>query len=294
MKQIIEILNENNLYVGSKDNIISYKKDAFLSNYKLNRSSKNVFPKHLERNNNGYLVLDNEPFILTNKRETGNSNTIWILLSNGARVLLKEIPRIERENELLFKELCKELDVPCANSDIVTLDGKIYFASLSFLAPKEFLEDYYELRKKAIINVVDLIDNAKEINQDYFLRKVLTCDILSENIDRFPNNLKVIRNKKQRRISPLFDNGLLRDGKAKVTTPYINGSFDNDDILEFLMQDEYYRVWAFNKIISKQMPNFKKRIFEEKKIYIDDKNYEYFKESLENGKTLVLDAYKNS
>lgn len=294
MNKIIEILNENNLYVGSKDNIISYKKDAFLSNYKLNRSPKNIFPKHIKRNDSGYLVLDKEPFILTNKRELGNSNTIWILLSNGARVLLKEIPRTERENELLFKELCKELDVPCANSDIITLDGKIYFASLSFLGPKEYLEDYYGLERKAIIDTPTLINNAKEINQDSFIRKALTCDILSENIDRFPNNLRVIRNKKQRRICPLFDNGLLRDGKARVTTPYINGSFDNDDILEFLMEDEQYRLWTFNKIISKQIPNFKKKIYDEKKIYIDDKNYEYFKESLENGKILVLDAFKNS
>ena len=294
MKEIIEILSENNLYVGSKDNIISYKKDAFLANYKLNRSPKNIFPKHIKRYDSGYLVLDNEPFILTNKREPGNSNTIWILLSNGARVLLKEIPRIERENELLFKELCKELDVPCANSDIVTLDGKIYFASLSFLGINEHLEDYYKLDRKAIVDTVDLITDAKEINQDAFIRKALTCDILSENIDRLPNNLRVIRNKKQRRICPLFDNGLLREGKAKITTPWINGSYDNDDIIEFLMQDEHYRTWAFNKIISKQMPNYKKKILEEKKIYIDDKNYKYFEESLENGKVLVLNAYKNS
>lgn len=294
MKRIIQILKDNNLLGSFYGDFGVYKMDEFIKQYKINKGSKNKFPSNIKRDFDGAFDLNDQPFIISDKDEPGNSFTKWIILSNGARVLLKEINQTEMENELLFKELCKELNIPCANVDIVTFEGVNLLASPSFLALNETLIDYYKLEDKAIMDIDDMINKGKKIGQDIFIRKVITCDILAENIDRFPNNFRVIQSPTKKRICPLFDNGLLREGKARTSLPYVNDSYDNDDILEYLMQDVEFKKWTYDKIITKTYPNFKEKLYQEKGIYIDKDNYEYFKESIENGKMLVLNAFKNS
>ena len=55
-------------------------------------------------------------------------------INDTLRVVVKEENEDEMENELLFQELCKILNIPCANYDIGLLNSNKYLISNSFLA----------------------------------------------------------------------------------------------------------------------------------------------------------------
>ena len=61
MDTIIKILKENQLYDNNIKEVYINKKQEFLNNYKINKSSKNKIPNTIKRNNDGFLILDTEP-----------------------------------------------------------------------------------------------------------------------------------------------------------------------------------------------------------------------------------------
>lgn len=297
MRYIRKVLDENKML---ENNFLqSNKMQEFKKTYKLNVSNKNCFPKNIKRNKDGYIILDDIPFIMTKEEnKDGHNNTYWLILENGSRILLKEVLYTEIMSELLFKELAKKLDVQSANYDVGILNNKIYLISPSFLRIGEKLVDYYNLSfNNYEVDVKELTDKAKKIKQDLFIRKMLTIDMLSENEDRFPNNFRTIQSKKNIRICPLYDNGILEINNMKLFFkhyPSINGSIKDDDILNYLMQDDEYKKWCFKKIISRQMPNFRNQIYNDKGVYIDDNVYDSFNKTVNDGKALILDNFKNS
>ena len=299
-----KILIENGLYEEIsplKGEYVPYESnnlEVFLKEYHLNRGKKNRLPKNVERNKYGYINLDNEPHIKANYTEVGHCDKYWFILKNGSRIMIKKEDYDLIQNEVLFKYLCKDLDIPCAFADIATYKNDTYFLTTSFLRLNEELVDYYNLMENKYISDIDikkLLEKASELKQDSFIKKMLTVDILTGNIDRFPKNFRVIKNGGKYRIAPLFDNScLFEEGKYSVVLPSINESCNYDDVLAYLMQDPMHRQWCYDKIIHKNFPNFSNQIYIDKSIYIDDNFQDRFNEQLENGKQLVLEAYKNS
>ena len=304
MDIVKKILEENNLY-EEKDPLFGEHRpydsndlENFLKEYHLNRGKKSRLPNNIRRNKYGYIDLDKEPYIKSNLFESGNFSKDWFILRNGARVLIKHEKYDWIENEILFKYLCKDLDIPCATADIAQYKGDPYLLTTSFLRLSEKLVDYYgvlENRYNSDVDVKKLLEKAKELKHDAFVRKMLTVDILTGNIDRFPKNFKVIQNGEKYRIAPLFDNSCLyEEGKYSIMLPSVDESCEYDDILGFLMQDPLYRQWCYDKIIHKDFPNFSKQIYEDKSIFIDADTKDKFHGQIEDGKALVLEAYKNS
>lgn len=295
MEYINKVLRENKML--ENEFLQSHKVQEFKTKYRLNASNKNHFPKNIKRNKDGYIILDDIPFIMTRaQNKNGHNNTYWLILENGSRILLKEVCYAEIMSELLFKELAKKLDVQSANYDVGVLNNKIYLISPSFLRIGEKLVDYYNLSfDNYEINVKELTDKANKIKQDLFVRKMLTIDMLAENEDRFPNNFRTIQSRKNIRICPLFDNGLAR-GTFKFNTiiPSINGNADSVDVFSYLMQNEEYKLWVLNKILNKNLYNLNEVIRLEKGIYVDEEITKSFEESIDNGKIILLEAFKNS
>lgn len=295
MEYINKVLKENKML--ENEFLQSNKMQEFKKTYKLNVSNKNHFPKNIKRNKEGYIILDDIPFIMTKaKNKDGHNNTYWLILENGSRILLKEVCHTEIISELLFKELAKKLEIQSANYDIGLLDNKIYLVSPSFLRIGEKLVDYYNLSfDNYEVNVRELTDKAKKLKQDLFVRKMLTIDMLTENEDRFPNNFRTIQSKKNIRICPLFDNGLARGTfKFNIIIPSINGNTDSVDVFSYLMQNEEYKLWVLNKVLNKNLYDLNEVIRLEKGIYIDEEITKSFEESIDNGKVILLDALKNS
>lgn len=295
MEYIRKVLNENKML--ENEYLQSNEIQKFKETYKLNVSNKNRFPKNIKRNKDGYIILDNIPFIMTKaQNKEGHNNIYWLILENGSRILLKEVSYTEIMSELLFKELAKKLDIQSANYDIGVLNNKVYLISPSFLRIGEKLVDYYNLSfNNYEVDVKELTTKAKEIKQDLFVRKMLTIDMLTENEDRFPNNFRTIQSRKNIRICPLFDNGLAR-GTFKFNTiiPSIDGDTDLTYVFSYLMQNEEYKLWVINKILNKNLYDLNEKIRLERGIYVDEDITLSFEESIDNGKVILLDALKNS
>lgn len=293
MNYIISILEENRLYDDNYNEVYTNKIDLFMRNYKINRTSKNKIPNSIKRDSNGFLNLDNEPYIISDLVPNGHNESFWMLFSNGSRILLKNLNEHELQNELLFKYLCKWLNIPCANNDAAIFQGQTFLLSPSFLSPNEYLLDYYNIEGKNIIDLNKLLLDAFKIKQDLFIRKMLTVDILAKNYDRFLGNFKVIKSNKQIRICPLFDNELLGNyGKGKmIRLTSFKGFIDNAEIIKYLMQDPAFKEWCFKNIVLNPMPNFKQEVFNEKKLYIDDGIFNEFNNNVNEGKALILDLY---
>lgn len=295
MEYIRKVLSENKML--ENEYLQSNEIQEFKEAYKLNVSNKNRFPKNIKRNKDGYIILDDIPFIMTKaQNKEGHNNIYWLILENGSRILLKEVSYTEIMSELLFKELAKKLDIQSANYDIGVLNNKVYLISPSFLRIGEKLVDYYNLSfNNYEVDVKELTTKAKEIKQDLFVRKMLTIDMLTENEDRFPNNFRTIQSRKNIRICPLFDNGLAR-GTFKFNTiiPSIDGDTDLTYVFSYLMQNEEYKLWVINKILNKNLYDLNEKIRLERGIYVDEDITLSFEESIDNGKVILLDALKNS
>lgn len=293
MSKIISILEENRLFDDCKDEIYTNKIADFFNNYKFNSTSSNPFPSYIKRNKDGYILLNDIPYIISDLETKTRKQSFWMLLDNGSRIFVKEAEEDEMENELLFQELCKTLNIPCANYDIALYNGDKFLVSNSFLAVNEIVYDYYKLEGLDYVEIDDILFYANEINQGMHFKQTLTIDGLTKNVDRFPHNFKsILTEEHKNRICPLFDNGL-RD-KFRITMPFIGNSASYNSILEYIMQDEKYKNWIKSYILDKKIPNVKDIIFRKKGIYIDKNNYDKFKTDLTEGKKLIKQVYKNS
>ena len=295
MSKVINILEENRLFDDRPDEIHVNKISDFFNNYKLNPTGYNPFPNNIGRNSDGYIILNDIPYIISDLDTNTRKNSFWMILENGSRIFVKEAEDDEMENELLFKELCKILNIPCADYDIAILNDNKYLVSNSFLGINDIVYDYYGLDNhngKYYVDVDKMIEKAKKIDQQDFFNRTITIDGLVRNVDRFPKNFKTILSNGENKICPLHDNGL-RD-KKRITMPFIGHSASFYNILEYLMQDDAYKKWVEQYVLNQRIPNIKKIIRNKKNIYIDNKTYDIFETNLNEGKQLVKEVYKNS
>ena len=65
MDEIINILTENRLFNDRPSDISVNKIDEFLKNYEINPGSYNPLPNNIKRNNDGYIILNELPYIIS-------------------------------------------------------------------------------------------------------------------------------------------------------------------------------------------------------------------------------------
>lgn len=289
MDKIIKVLEENRMYNDYNNKIEFFNEIEFFKNYKLNKTSIHKIPSYIKRNKDGLLMLDDTTFIKNTFSESeGHNNAYWLLLDNGSKILLKDVEYDEICMELLFMEFANAINIPNAKYDVATLNGKTYLASICFTSVDDLLFDYYDLKGKPEINIVDLIKKAKKINQEEFIKKMLIIDLLTNNKDRFPNNLRAIIRNKNYIICPLFDNGLCTLGKKNFyTLPSYKNSTNTKDIISFLLEDKNINNWYLNTVLNVDVSNLKERLMKNKKFFIDDSINDLFCKTIENTKELV-------
>lgn len=324
--KIIGILKENGLYDDERGILDTNEIDDFLKNYKMNKSHINTLPENIVRSDDGFLMIESVPYIISRKKEEGHNLKYWLLFDNGCRALLKNLNWIKIQNELLFKYLCNWLDIPCVDVDACYLGSTKFLVSPSFLGINEKALNYYNGTTSTSLNIKKLLEEdsaslteyepiesrfyrdftkhldieqlikmADRIKQSFFIRRVLLVDILAQNEDRFPRNIKIIKGKKGIRECPLFDHEILAINGESLCfkmLPSINDSTDYDKIINYLLKDNEFRNWCLEKILLKQVPDFREMIYRDKKIYVDDEVVESFNKTINDGKSIILDNYK--
>lgn len=296
--KIVNIVSKNKMINTGNNNVEVNKEDEFLLNYTFNPSHIHKIPDNIKRNTDGFLKLDNTPFIFNNYSSDGHNEAFWLLLANGSKIFLKKVPYKEICIELLFQELANSLFVPSAKYDVVIINNEIYLASPNFIGDKDLITDYYDINEKCYVDIEELIEQAKKIKQEQYVKKMLTIDLLTDNKDRFPHNFKAIIREEKYVICPLFDNGLCgkygKNNKRIIIPPAYKGSTDINDIISPLSHDKTLRKWYENIVLKQDASLFKNEIYRKKGICIDQDINDMFIENVNNGQSLIINSLKNS
>lgn len=304
-KKIIKVLSQNNLY-DEKENINIHncnKLEDFFKKYHLNESKKHFFPDNITRDEKGRIILDNIPFITSNvdlksKNKKMHNDCLWIILNNGARVLLKEIKDNNYiENELLIMYFLKSLNMSCANYDVVTLNGKTYLASLSFLAYDEKIIYPFSEPK----NIRTTYEECKKYDGDLRFLKTCVADFSYGNPDRERNfgiitGGKVNNRNKQDRICPLFDNGEYSLCEYDLYQfPYVDDALEDskEKIINYLLSFEGVMHWLKGPFRKATLEACVKRLEKEKGIILSNETYSGFEKYFKDSQTIINDELKN-
>lgn len=291
--EIVKIISKNRMINTGNNNVEVNKEDEFLLNYTFNPTHFHNISNNIKRNTDGFLALDNTPFIFNNYSSDGHNEAFWLLLANGSKIFLKKVPYKEICMELLFQELANSLFVPSAKYDVVIINNEIYLASPNFVGDKDLIIDYYDINEKQpCVDIEELIEQSKKINQERFVKKMLTIDLLADNKDRFPHNFKVIIREGKYVICPLFDNGLCgkygKNNKARIVSPTYKGLDNKNDIISLLIKDKILHKWYENIVLKQDASLFKNEIYRKKGICIDQDINDMFVENVNNGQSLII------
>lgn len=303
-KKVIKTLEKNLLYEDpayTHLDIDANMEEDFFKKYKFKDDGKNNFPRKISRDNYGNILLDEIPYLVSNLPSDGNFESHWVLLSNGSKILVKEIDYCMQLFELMFKGLCDQLGIACAEYDLVKTD-KVYLASQSFLKTNEFLFDYYEFTGKAELKIIkskikkleinDLVEKAKRINDTDRMLKTIFIDTITNHYDRFPYNYKIIKNNFGYFSSPLFDNGGCCESIEKFLYQRVshNDSIEKEDILYKLLTYKEFFDWFIQNVDNINIEQIAENIYKRKHIYVDSCIYEDFDKTVSDGLYIAKSA----
>lgn len=306
MDEIIKkILIQNKLYEENKKIINNHNKlDEFLNTYKFNLESKHKIPKDTTRDNEGRIILDEIPFIVSNKEEFLSDNK-WIILNNGTKLYLKD-KRTKEENilELLIMYFLKNLNISHANYDLATFKDKEYLVTPSFLKNNERIIFLFEKLDK-IPKIDEAYQMLKKFNNDTFFLKTCFIDRIIGNADRFPFNYGLItgdsvNNKaKQPKNCPLFDNVdknniFIRDDEY-YRFPYLTNKKDSscNKVISHLLDYDEIMNFASNTLKKANLYKAAKELLKEKGIYTDKNTYQKAQKFFIDSETIINDELKN-
>lgn len=303
--KVIKVLKQNNLYDEKQpiELIKCNKPDEFFKIYHLNESKKNFFPDDIKRDEKGRIILDDTAFITSNinlKKENKymHNDCFWIILKNGARLLLKSINDNDYiEKELLIMYFLKSVNMNCANYDVVTLNGKTYLSSLSFLACDEKIVYPFSEPK----NIKTTYEECKKYDTHIHFLKTSVLDFLYGNPDRGRNLAiitggKVNNRNKQDRICPLFDNGEYSLCEYELYQfPYVDDAMEDtkEKIINYLLSYEEIMHWLKGPVKKAQLYNSIVRLEKEKGITLSNNTYVNFENYFKDSQELINDELKS-
>lgn len=295
LEKVINILTDNNIYENEAPLILSRSNnlEEFFNNFNIAsfKNQKNIFNQNIQRDKNGFINLEDFPFIYSNKIE--NVRNSWLLFNNGARVLLKnDIENREIEQELMIMYFLKSLNIACASYEPVLLNGNKYLATPSLLKLDEkFIDPEYST------NIGIAYNEAKKYNNELHYLKTVFADLIYGGTDRFPGNYKLIKNKNtsEIRTCPLLDNAeYLFEKNFNEYTPHLeNGSYDINEIISYLLNYEAIMYWVINPVKKTNLQNVAKRLKREKNFIVSNITYKRFENYFKDSEAVINEELKN-
>lgn len=302
-ERIIKILKQNNLYEQNNNlqsNNIN-KADEFFDTYKINASNKAKFPKNITRDHDGRIILDEIPFIISNKKEEGRNINKWIILNNGTKILLKaNRMQYYSQGELAIMYFLKSLNMNTANYDIVRFHNREYLASISFLRNKEKIINPF----KEAPNINEGYELLKKYKANIHFLKTCFVDRIYGNVDRFPYNFGIISGGKlngkniQERICPLYDNFdelaiFIRDDILSYF-PGLGKEYSScEEVINNLLGYEEIMHWAHGPLKNANLHSSVERLHEEKGIFIDNDLYNNLESFFKDSEEIINSALKS-
>lgn len=299
-EKAVNILKQNHLYDENNNIFNINKEEEFFRTYKMNGSCKAKVPDNITRDSNGKIVLDEIPFIVSNKEEKGRNLGKWIILNNGTKLFLKpNSSSYFSEGELVIMYFLKSLNINTANYDIVKFHDKEYLASIGFLRNGEKLINPF--KKTPSIN--EGYELLKKDNISTHFLKTCFVDRIYGNIDRFPYNFGIITGGKldgkgiQKRICPLYDNfdkfSIFMREETLDYFPGLQKEYSScEEVINTLLGYEEIMHWAHGPLRNSNLYNSAERLRKEKNIYVDSELYNDMEMFFKDSENIINGALK--
>lgn len=303
MNIIIDILKNYEMY--DKKNEINYDAfhlpEKFMDDFSGNIPKNNTLPNNISKNHNGTIILDDIPFITSNKKLSGHNGGKCILMSNGSKFHLKKQSRISIffddimgyntiENELLINYFLMTINMPCVSYDKALLNNELYLISPWFLKNEESL-------KTPISNWNSIKTTYKKLtkynSQIHFLKTVL-ADRIYGTTDRFPNNFGIIFNDKTKtfRNCPLFDNGGCALSRNQSSFIKINGDNDCNKVINYILSFEEIAFWVKKYMNNHNLTLAAENLKKDKGIIISNSTYNKFDTFFKDSEIIINEELK--
>ncbi len=267
--------------------------------------------KKLERDSEGYYILDGESFIEREHNGPGVYAKKWIMV-NGRSVLIKELDKNNDVNTTLISEqIARSAGYEVATYYPAILDGKKVVITPSFLKIEEnsegdnFIEEIIQGKIISGSNM-DISENPKLI-RDFFEKKGVPGDAIDELIEKYKSvmlfnifinlrdghngNWGVIKGaNNQYRFTPIFDlEGGLSENNFQIRPINIKGSYDDPEMLDYLLDDDRIKVYA-NRLMNVNMNEVYECIESVKKITIPEETKKENMRIIQMGKQKIQEA----
>ena len=288
----IDILKENNLFDEEENSDIKTNNfEDFLKTYSFNKGKSNL-PIVLTKNEDGYILLDKIPFIVSNldllkENPYMHNKCIWILLNNGSKILLKEDDNNLLQKELLITQFLKSLDLNCANYDGAIFDGKKYIISPSFLKHNEELFDPITEPEDLITSYLDY----KKYNLEDFYLKTVFADYIYGNPDRY-KNFGIIKNGNKYKNGILFDNAEVSLWRNALSYPKLNNDSSMDVIINYLLEYDEIISWLKSTVKHTNLYNCAEQVKKENNFIIPNDIYTTYEMFFQDSEDIINDELK--
>ncbi len=301
-EKIIKVLKQNHLYDENNSPVFKInKEEEFFRTYKMNVSCKAKFPENITRDEEGRIILDEIPLIVSNKKEGGRGLNKWAILNNGTKLLLKS-SRFSSysKGELVIMYFLKSLNMNTANYDIVRLDNREYLASICFLRNDEKITNPF----KEAPNIQEGYNLLKKDNISTHFLKTCFTDRIYGNIDRFPYNFGIISGGKlngrdtQKRICPLYDNFdelsvFIREDILSCFPGLDKEDASCEEVINSLLSYEEIMHWAHGPLKNANLHTSVERLHEEKNIFMDSNLYDRMESFFKDSEKIINNELKN-
>lgn len=274
--------------------------DQFIKTFTFNGTSYNPLPNNITRLSNGRILLDEIPFIKANTKKglnkstsstfIGRSKMFSIILNNGSKIILKDIPIYLIEYELIIMYFLKMVQIPYAEQDIATLNGKDYLLSNYFLSNKEILKNPFA--PYSACDISKGLKIAKEKKFEMFYLQTLFADRIYGNADRFSRNFAEIIGPYENRMAPLFDNGEFSLLRQWHTFPEIDGCNKCDVVINYLLKNEEMLNWAIHTLNSANLYQIVEILKKEKGFIVSSDTYREFELFFKDSEEIINDDLK--
>lgn len=296
-EKVKKILQEKDLFIQDKslDLKKSNKLNEFLENYHedtFNNQYKN-FGHDLPRDNNGFIILDEVPFIYSNSSYICKAN--WLLFNNGTKVFLKEPDNSDEnvvdalEQEIFIEQFLKNININCAKYEPAILSGKKYLTVPSFLNKNDTLFTIFSRE----ISIEANQKLSETFSNEIFFLKTTFADRVYGNSDRLPRNYAIIFDGNTFKNCPLFDNGEILFYRNDIYFPKLkNGSSKMDEVIAYTLQNEEVMHWVIHTVKNANLQNIAEKLMKEKGFIISNPTYKTFESFFKDSEIIINEELK--
>lgn len=248
---------------------------------KKNKKTLSLLPRK-----DGIIQFDEVPITIKGDNLTLPSKTV---------LKVKECSLSEAQREVIFDYFLGYLQIERGNYEIGEFKGKILSVHTKTLGSEETLVDPLNLIEA---DKVDLKKASRDLKAKpsikNYLYKTILIDIIFNNKNRFPNGFMQIKKDGKTKNMPLLNNGGCCGAYVNNDSvmPFINGSFDELLIIDYVLNDTKVLNWLINKFGQLNLRRIIKELKSARNLIISSETVSDFNTTFTDSELMINEVLK--